>query len=127
MFRKVYVALLFAAVALPCCAQETGPWNFNIGAGVGFPLGRTSEFVNDGAHVVVGAGPNFGRFFGLAGEFSWQDLPINNNVLALTGAPSASARQYSVTGNLIFRIPTDRKSTRLNSSHEFVSRMPSSA
>jgi hypothetical protein len=108
MYRKVFVAFLFAAVAvaLPCCAQETGPFNFNIGAGVGFPLGNTGKFVNDGANVVVGGGPNFGRFFGIDGEFMWQDLPIAQNVLTLTGAPSASARQYSVTGNLIFRIPT---------------------
>lgn len=106
MYRKIFFLFILAAMALPSCDQETGRWDFNIGGGVGFPLRNTSNFINDGANVVVGAGPNFGRFFGIDGEFMWQDLPINQSALTLTSAPAASARQYSVTGNLIFRIPT---------------------
>ena len=37
------------------------------------------------------------------------------------------AKMISETEAEIIITPTDRKSTRLNSSHEFVSRMPSSA
>ena len=36
-------------------------------------------------------------------------------------------RLSGITKNDLLELSTDRKSTRLNSSHEFVSRMPSSA
>jgi opacity protein-like surface antigen len=106
MYRKALLVFLLTIVVLPCSAQEVGGWNFNLGGGVGFPLKNTSNFINDGANIVVGAGPNFGRFFGIDGEFMWQDFPIKQSVLTLTGAPAASARQYSLSGNVIFRIPT---------------------
>ena len=50
--------------------------------------------------------------------------------------PAAVARKHAINSGLLYtwrqqllagRLVRDRKSTRLNSSHEFVSRMPSSA
>ena len=50
-------------------------------------------------------------------------------VAAATSGRFDLTGQASANVNLTFTLPTnlDRKSTRLNSSHEFVSRMPSSA
>ena len=100
------LTLILAVVVLPSSAQETPAWNFNVGGGVGFPIKDTGKFVNDGGNFSIGAGPNFGRFFGLKGEFMWQDLPLKQEVLTLTGSPDSSSRLYGLTGNLIFRIPT---------------------
>ncbi len=101
------LTLILAVVVLPSSAQETPAWNFNVGGGVGFPIKDTGKFVNDGGNFSIGAGPNFGRFFGLKGEFMWQDLPLKQEVLTLTGSPDSSSRaSYGLTGNLIFRIPT---------------------
>lgn len=107
-----YLGITICVLALTTIvpAQEssdhTGPLNFNIGGGVGFPLGTTSDFAGNGANFVVGAGPNFGRFFGLSGEFMWNNLPIKSNVLRALQVPSASAREYSLTLNAIIRVPT---------------------
>ena len=52
---------------------------------------------------------------------------------AVTSFSVATNRQYTASNGeqvketIWFRVSADRKSTRLNSSHEFVSRMPSSA
>ena len=67
------------------------------------------------------------------GRWSAKLLRILNIILAVHGTPPATnARNLFVTANHvswvdIFIINTDRKSTRLNSSHERLSRMPSSA
>ena len=45
----------------------------------------------------------------------------------LAGATIAILNKVRLDAAAIAQLPADRKSTRLNSSHEFVSRMPSSA
>lgn len=104
------VAICVLTATMIVTAQEisdhTGPVNFNIGGGVGFPLGTTSNFSGNGANFVVGVGPNFGKFFGLSGEFMWNNFPIKSNVLRALQVPSASAREDSLTLNAIVRLPT---------------------
>ena len=65
--------------------------------------------------------------------------PARDTVLTSTDAPKAgrvaaanivayrNGQNASPSGGDICRAPADRKSTRLNSSHEWISRMPSSA
>jgi opacity protein-like surface antigen len=102
--QLIALALLLIASSATLRAQEyTLPYNVNIGGGVGFPVGATSDFVNDGGHFEMGAGLNFGKHLGASGEFMWHDLPIKQSVLDAVGAPDASARQYSVSLNGIFR------------------------
>ena len=61
----------------------------------------------------------------------WVDLPANITNVAnanFTGTVSSNALVANISITSSYRDwETDRKSTRLNSSHEFVSRMPSSA
>ena len=113
MVKWVRVSLCIAAFASAAISQEASqqapPLNFNVGGGVGFPLGATSDFSGNGGTFVVGGGPNFGRFFGLSGEFMWNNLPIKSSVLRAIEVPSVSARQYALTLNGILRVPTHGK------------------
>ena len=54
---------------------------------------------------------------------TFQDTSGQDDLEEFLGTPSSQAKQPGVTKV----IPIDRKSTRLNSSHERLSRMPSSA
>jgi len=82
-------------------AQKASKYNFTVGGGPGFPQGDISNFANVGGNFVVGGGLNLGPTLGFDGEFMWHGLPPKQSVIALTGAPSGSARLYSVTGNLM--------------------------
>jgi opacity protein-like surface antigen len=90
-------------------AQESQPqygkYLFNIGGGVGFPLGDLGRFVNNGGNVVIGGGYNFIKNVGVDTEFMWQDLPINSATKQLLLTSGASARQYSWTFNPIVHFP----------------------
>jgi hypothetical protein len=103
------LSLVVVCVALSTApalmSQEFPRWNFNVGGGVGFPLSDTRDFSGNGANFIVGVGPNFSRYFGINGEFMWNDLPIKRSVLNQIGIPDADARQYSVTFNGILRTP----------------------
>ena len=103
----VLVGLILIGASL--AAQVEDPkYTFNFGAGPGFPQGRISDFANTGAHIVVGGGLNLSHMIGTNAEFMWHDLPPKDSIIALTGAPDGSARQYSVTGNLILKTPPGR-------------------
>ena len=56
----------------------------------------------------------------------WRYLPVNN-LISITGISNASKAVLTVPGPTYRDWETDRKSTRLNSSHSAKSRMPSSA
>jgi opacity protein-like surface antigen len=106
---KKFAATLVVLFTFNCAFAQESRFNFNVGGGPGFQLGQISNFANTGGNFVVGAGPNFGRILGVNGEFMYYGLPINQNVLAVTRAPSGSSRMYSVTGNAIVRVPTGGK------------------
>lgn len=103
------VLLGIIAIGGVLAAQVEDPkYTFNFGAGPGFPQGRISDFTNTGAHIVVGGGMNLSHMIGADAEFMWHDLPPKDEIVALTGAPDGSSRQYSVTGNLILKTPPGR-------------------
>ena len=97
--------LIFFASLLPVQAQEYNRFLFNIGGGIGFPLGDLGSFVNNGGNFVVGGGYNFLKDFGVDSEFMWHDLPVNSATKQLLSTPGASARQYSWTFNPIVHFP----------------------
>jgi hypothetical protein len=102
----LFLAVLSVNAASQDVAHEAPPFNFNIGGGIGFPLGTTSTFTNNGSNFVVGGGPNFGGVLGLSGEFMWNDLPIKSSALHPLAILGASAREYGLTLNAIVRVPT---------------------
>ena len=101
------LARLFFGIAILLCAlvpahsQDYSKYLFNIGGGIGFPLGNLSNFVNDGGNFVIGGGYGFMKHVGVDTEFMWHDLPINDATKAHLQTPGASARQYSWTFNPI--------------------------
>ena len=101
------LARLFIGVAILLCAlvpahgQDYSKFLFNVGGGIGFPLGNLSNFVNDGGNFVIGGGYGFMKHVGVDTEFMWHDLPINDATKAHLQTPGASARQYSWTFNPI--------------------------
>ncbi len=94
------VAILLCAV-VPAHTQDYSKFLFNVGGGIGFPLGNLSNFVNDGGNFVIGGGYGFMKHVGVDTEFMWHDLPINDATKAHLQTPGASARQYSWTFNPI--------------------------
>ena len=94
------VAILLCAL-VPAHAQDYSKFLFNVGGGIGFPLGNLSNFVNDGGNFVIGGGYGFMKHVGVDTEFMWHDLPINDATKAHLQTPGASARQYSWTFNPI--------------------------
>ncbi len=101
-FARLYfgVAILLCAV-VPAHTQDYSKFLFNVGGGIGFPLGNLSNFVNDGGNFVIGGGYGFMKHVGVDTEFMWHDLPINDATKAHLQTPGASARQYSWTFNPI--------------------------
>jgi len=107
--KAIPVSVLTVLLVCGAYGQEYGQYshyNFNVGGGIGFPVSDTGNFVNNGANFVVGGGPNVNHVLGFSGEFMWHDLPIKNSVIRQLAVPGANARQYSVTGNVILRLPT---------------------
>jgi len=107
--KTIPISVLTVLLACTAFGQEHGQdshFNFNIGGGIGFPLSDTGNFVNNGANFVVGGGPNVNHVIGFSGEFMWHDLPLKSSVIRQLGIPGANSRQYSLTGNLILRLPT---------------------
>jgi opacity protein-like surface antigen len=94
------VAILLCTV-VPAHTQDYSKFLFNVGGGIGFPLGNLSNFVNDGGNFVIGGGYGFMKHVGVDTEFMWHDLPINDATKAHLQTPGASARQYSWTFNPI--------------------------
>jgi Outer membrane protein beta-barrel domain len=102
------MAIFVLGVTCAAHAQEQ-KWNFNVGGGIGFPHGELSDFVNDGANFVVGGGYNLNRYLSTNGEFMWHDLPINSATKEALQTPGASARQYALTVDPMFRISLGRR------------------
>lgn len=87
---KTLVTALSMAIALatPLCAQEDD-WdeaskiNTNIGMSWTVPLNPTARFINYGWGIfTVGAGYNFSQRHALVGEFMWNSLYPNNELIA---------------------------------------------
>jgi len=99
--RLFFGVAILLCVLVPAHAQDYSKFLFNIGGGIGFPLGNLSNFVNDGGNFVIGGGYGFMKHVGVDTEFMWHDLPINDATKAHLQTPGASARQYSWTFNPI--------------------------
>jgi hypothetical protein len=108
--RKAAFFLLLLMVATFARAQdEFHRFAFNVGGGVGIPVGDTSDVAKVNGNFVVGGGMNFSQAFAFTGEFMLHGLPPTDDVLRAVLAPDASAHLYSVTGNFIGRMGANRR------------------
>lgn len=106
--RKI-VLVISCLVASFTYAQNFNKYTFNIGGGVGIPVGTTSDFASVDANLVLGGGVNLRPAFGFTGEFMWYGLPPSTPELNAVSAVRGRANLYSLTGNFIGRIGTHRR------------------
>jgi hypothetical protein len=91
-------ALVLFLLALPACAQS---FNFNVGAGPGFPLGTTANFVHNSYDFVVGGGPNLRPHVKMNVEFMFHGIPVHQDIIQQVGVSDIKGRLYSLSGNLM--------------------------
>jgi len=94
-------------------AMNAQSFNFNVGAGPGFPLSRTSDFSGISYHFVAGGGPNLTPHVKFVGEFMFHGLPPQQQVLDQLGIPSGKGRLYALTGNFLVGTGNQRRSVYL--------------
>ena len=96
--KRFSIVYIYCLLTLPSAAQG---YNFNIGGGPGFPLGKTSDFAHTSYNFVVGGGPNLIPHVKLNTEFMFHGLPVQHNIIHQLGLSDVKGRLYSLTGNLI--------------------------
>ena len=90
--------------------------------GVQAAAAKALELITDGACIGVGSGHAVAVFIVRLGTLVRQGLEIH-----VVPASRQSAEEAHNAGVPVVTLEADRKSTRLNSSHTDISRMPSSA
>jgi hypothetical protein len=96
--RSISIVFIYVLLTMPSWAQG---FNFNIGGGPGFPLGKTSDFAHTSYNFVAGGGPNLFPHVKLNAEFLFQGLPVQHNIVHQLGLSKVKGRLYSLTGNLM--------------------------
>jgi len=99
------ISFMILAGSIAAQGQDERKWTVNVGGGFGVPVAGTSDYVDTGGNVVAGGGYNFSRMLGVTGEFMWQGLPVRDNNRLQIGALNAKSNLYSVTGNILVRMP----------------------
>jgi len=80
-------------------SQETGRWTANIGGGMSFPVGQTSDFAHLGGNFVAGGGIRIVPNQSLLLQYDAFDLPINDAPKQLLAPLDPKSTVYSVTLN----------------------------
>jgi hypothetical protein len=104
MSLKVYLAssLLCAFLGVQGHAQA---YNFNIGAGPGFPLGSTNQFANISYNFVTGGGINLSPHIKMNAEFMFHGIPVQKGIVDQLGFSDVKGRLYALTANLLIGGP----------------------
>lgn len=97
--RLLYsVAALCSTLCVCASAQE---YNFNLGVGPGFPLGKSSDFASISYNLVAGGGLNLCPHVKANAEFMFHGLPISQRVADEIGVSNVKGRFYALSGNLL--------------------------
>src|SRR5262249_27541232 len=102
--RKATVSLFatIALFALTSYAQDDfHRYILNVGGGITFPTGSTSNISGTNGAFQVGGGINTRYHVGLFGEFMWNGFSIKDSALRAIGAPGGNSNLYSITANFI--------------------------
>jgi hypothetical protein len=81
---------------------------FFFGGGPSFTTNRTSDYIKNGFHFNAGGGIRAMRSIEFLGEFSYNELGVQDDVLNSLQVPDGDTRIYSLTGNVKFPLSTGR-------------------
>jgi Outer membrane protein beta-barrel domain len=86
--------------------RDYNKWSYNVGAGAAVYGGTTKTFVRGGGvGGTVGVARNANKYFGLRGDFMYQDLPLKQSSLLLAQAGSANTYVLSFMVDPVINIP----------------------
>jgi hypothetical protein len=97
--------LAFLALASRCVAQDENHFTVNVGGGLTTITGREAGKLDHGGNLQVGAGYYFNRFFGITGNFMFNQLGITGSELLRLNVPDGNGRVYSFTVDPTLRLP----------------------
>ena len=96
--RVLSLVIIYGVLTVGALAQG---YNFNIGAGPGFPASKTNDFASTSYNFVVGGGPNLASHVKLNAEFMFHGLPLDRSIIDQLRISNVKGRLYSLTGNLL--------------------------
>ncbi len=94
-------------VAISALAQEPEehPVTFHVAGGLTTIAGSDAGKLDHGGSFQTGAGHFFNRYFGVTGNFMFNQLGITRSELNTLNQPDGGARVYSLTVDPTFRLP----------------------
>ena len=109
MRRIWWVSLAAAASVCLLPAQETPRFTFNAGAGFTTPVGATSQRLDTGWNVDMGAGVNVNSVFGVMVQANYSEMGVGSNVLSGLGFAGGSLNTWAFTLDpVVHLIPRSR-------------------
>jgi opacity protein-like surface antigen len=101
-----FCLILFLGLTAPLAAQdEDQHFTANVGGGLTTITGRDAGRLDHGGNLQVGAGYFFNRFFGVTGNFMFNQLGITSSELLRLNVPDGNARVYTFTVDPTLRLP----------------------
>lgn len=101
----LFVTLFLVLTGRSYAQDEYNHFTLNVGGGLTTITGRDAGRLDHGGNLQVGAGYYFNRFFGITGNFMFNQLGITGNELLRLNVPDGNARVYSFTVDPTFRVP----------------------
>jgi hypothetical protein len=98
--RTSFGWVVLILLLLPPAAAQQG-YTFDVGGGVGWPVGPTSRYVGPSYNFVAGAGPNLRHHMKALAEFMFQGVPPEKTLLEQDAITDGRGRLYSFTGNIL--------------------------
>ncbi|HLH42610.1 MAG TPA: outer membrane beta-barrel protein [Bryobacteraceae bacterium] len=109
LWSKIICVGLGLAALLPG-QSESDFHRFTFAGGAGFTAitGFDAGRLDHGGNLLAGAGVNFNRYFGVTGNFMFNQLGITRSELDALNQPDGSARVYSLTVDPTVTFPIKR-------------------
>ncbi|HLJ14830.1 MAG TPA: outer membrane beta-barrel protein [Bryobacteraceae bacterium] len=101
-------AAVFFGLSYGACAQtetEFHHFTFNAGGGLTMITGRDAGELDHGGNFQAGAGINFNRYFGITGNFMFNQLGITRGALDALNEPDGNGKVYSITADPTIHMP----------------------
>jgi opacity protein-like surface antigen len=105
-WRAAFFVMSFLILANRSLAQdEDHHFTAHIGGGLTTITGRDAGRLDHGGNLQIGAGYYFNRFFGITGNFMFNQLGITGRELLRLNVPDGNGRAYTFTVDPTLRLP----------------------